>query len=337
MSLTRILRDPRYRELKDHLKLHFPNPGTPKEKPLLIAEPLTKNYSVVGTAFDYLARFELERHFPSASTGQWVAKSVVNKLTKTKGKNAQGSKRLYAGKLIDSEEFSELVLKEIMAAEEGYHKFLKDGLLSDELVKNTILLAQLDVIRRARYHDPKFGIFNPKDVEDLKSLMSIFDYSKFAFQNRLILNPTFGIGSVMVGGADADVIVDDMIIEIKATKKFSLQRSYLNQLIGYSLLARIGGINGDKSLPPINKIGIYYARHGKLWSMDLSEWGTEKHLIEAEKWFQDLVAKPSGYSADEMWALIRGEEIDLDAPGAKERKKARQQRIMALVNRSQTR
>lgn len=334
MSLTRILNDPRYRELKNQLKLQFPNPGTPEEKPPLIAQPLTKNCGVVGTAFDYLARFELERHFPSAFTGEWVAESVVNRLTRGKGKNNSGPPRLYAGKLIDSKEFSEIILQEILTAKESYRKFLDDGFLSDELVKKAILMAQLDVIFRAGYHDPKFGIFSPMDVDDLKSLMSIFDHSKFAFQDRLILNPTFGAGSIMVGGADADIIVDDMLIEIKVTKKYSLQRSYLNQLIGYCLLARIGGINGNKSLSPIHRIGIYYARHGELWSMDLSEWGPENHYIEAEKWFQELVAKPYGYSTDEMWALIRGEEIDLEAPGGKKSKKARLKRFLALMKRS---
>ena len=77
-----------------------------------------------------------------------------------------------------------------------------------------------------------------------------------------VLNPTFE-GSEAVGGADADVIVDGTLIEIKTTSKSEIRREWLWQLLGYVLLDYTDayGING---------IGLYLARQGRLikWDMD---------------------------------------------------------------------
>ena len=41
------------------------------------APPMTKHYSLVGTAFDYLLRFYLEKENPNCVTEPWVAESAV--------------------------------------------------------------------------------------------------------------------------------------------------------------------------------------------------------------------------------------------------------------------
>ena len=42
----------------------------------ILAPPLTKNYSLVGTAFDYLLRFHLQRWNPEANTSDWIAQKI---------------------------------------------------------------------------------------------------------------------------------------------------------------------------------------------------------------------------------------------------------------------
>jgi hypothetical protein len=304
MSLTRILKSTQFQELKSKLKECFPNPGLGEKWPILV-EPQTTNYSLVGTAFDYLFRFELERMYPNVDDGVWVAESMMESLQTYSGDNPQ--KRRFAGKSVSHRDFCKIVLEEMDLAKSNYRKFLAGDTLSDELIKGSILLAQIDVIFRAGIYDENFGIYNQRDISDLKALFELFDASKFSFQDRLILNPTFGYGSVMVGGADADIILDDTLIELKVVKGYTLQRSYLNQMIGYCLLSRIGGINGDFDLAPIKRIGIYYARHGKFWSMDLSEFATDLELKDAENWFQRIVANTYGTTVEKMWKSIRGE------------------------------
>ncbi len=77
-----------------------------------------------------------------------------------------------------------------------------------------------------------------------------------------ILNPTFD-GSNDVGGADADLIVDGCLLEIKTTKNPRLEKQWLYQLLGYVLLDYT-----DRH--QIRQVGIYYARQTKLvrWDVD---------------------------------------------------------------------
>lgn len=51
----------------------------------------------------------------------------------------------------------------------------------------------------------------------------------------VVLNPTF-TGSLLVGGADADLIVDRCLIEIKTTKTATFATEWLQQALGYTLL-----------------------------------------------------------------------------------------------------
>ena len=60
MSLTALIDNDK--ELRDKINSAFLRPKL-ENKPLL-AEPLTKNYSLVGIAFDYIFRFFLENLDP---------------------------------------------------------------------------------------------------------------------------------------------------------------------------------------------------------------------------------------------------------------------------------
>jgi hypothetical protein len=57
--------------------------------------PRTKNYDTVGTALDYLIRFEIQRRAPHAKVYDWVAEKVPDMFffnkTSTKGFRASGS------------------------------------------------------------------------------------------------------------------------------------------------------------------------------------------------------------------------------------------------------
>ena len=75
------------------------------------------------------------------------------------------------------------------------------------------------------------------------------------------LNPNFD-GSLDIGGADADLIVEGTLIDIKATITQKIRPDWLWQLLGYVLLDY-----SDRHR--INSIGLYMARQGIFFQWDL--------------------------------------------------------------------
>ncbi|KKN53025.1 hypothetical protein LCGC14_0606550 [marine sediment metagenome] len=139
---------------------------------------------------------------------------------------------------------------EIKLAEERYTHFLETGQLTDDLIKSALYLSKLEAIFRAGYIVDDIEFIDDEDVEDLRKLISLVDLEFFKANKVCILNPTFGGGSKLVGGADADLVVDDMLIDIKTVKKLTFSREYLDQLIGYYTLY---------------KIGVYFSRYRYLY------------------------------------------------------------------------
>lgn len=97
----------------------------------------------------------------------------------------------------------------------------------------------------------------PSSVDDLCKLSWAF-YEGFAglFSKPATLNPTFD-GSADIGGADADLIVDGCLVDIKATvdPRRSLAPA-LYQLLGYVLLDYTDRYG-------IQEVALYLARQGK--------------------------------------------------------------------------
>jgi hypothetical protein len=78
------------------------------------------------------------------------------------------------------------------------------------------------------------------------------------------LNPTFD-GSHAIGGADADLIVDGLLVELKTTSQDSFERvDHVYQLLGYALLDYTNTYG-------INRVGVYLARRGVLVSWEIDE------------------------------------------------------------------
>src|SRR5262245_53133581 len=71
MSIKVFTNRPEVNTLLKALLPMFPRPRRIRE-PLKVA-PKTKHYMLVGTAFDYLLRFELQRRAPHAKTRKWTA------------------------------------------------------------------------------------------------------------------------------------------------------------------------------------------------------------------------------------------------------------------------
>lgn len=291
MSLTSFLKNKdvkkKFQQKFSKLKVHM--------KKELLAPPLTNHYALVGTAFDYSMRFYLMHLNPSAITKKWVAETAVTLLI-AKGNNPlevsdeKMSKRLDSiGKNGDFDyiKLASKGLEIITQAKKVQSDYMKSGKISDQLLKSAIMLAQLDPIYRAGFIDENLGIVDEGDLKDLKQLISVINPESFKAREICMLNPTFGEASRLVGGADVDFVIDDMIIDIKTTKAPILGEDYFHQLIGYYTLYKIGGIDGMPPKQQINKLGIYSSRYAYLHIIKVQDIIDEKTFPEFLKWFKD--------------------------------------------------
>lgn len=306
MSLTSILSNRNNQELRDKFKTEFLRPEFTL-KTEIKAAPLTNNWGIVGTAFDYLMRFYLQHHNKNTfiQRDAWVAdnsyKALTNRLfTSDRVEIRIGSHR---DKIFKTKDLLKIIIDQYEQTKTNYLKFIENGQLTDDIIANTIFLAKLDTYSRTRIIDQSFDNHNSDDIRDLHSLISLVDKEKFTAKKKCYFNPTFGVGSMLVSGADADLIIDNTLIDIKASKHLRLDREHLNQILGYYILSLIGGVNNNPNDRPIKNIGLYFARHGELWTLPLHQFGDQRKFEEFKDWFVSYVIR-GRMTLDELKDLL---------------------------------
>lgn len=250
MSLLKVLQQP---DIRDRFNQTFPKPKLTQTPPLL-APPRTKNYALVGRAFDYLLRFQIKALNPHAIERGWVTQNALHFL-KT---NAQT--RLYDQAYLF-----------VTEAKEHYADFLQTQQLTDTLIVSALRLAKLEAIYRSKKLDPTLDQIDDEDIVDLKALLAHVNVEQFTSSEPILLNPTFDLGSLVVGGADADLIIGDVLIDIKTVKEFSLERRDFNQLLGYYVLAKLAGIDNSPPGHEIKRLGVYFSRYAYLLTFNVSD------------------------------------------------------------------
>lgn len=223
------------------------------------------------------------RKFPDAKGHKWVAESAVEKFGNYAGLLVYSGRRYEPTSKQEQIDFAAqdpkrvsmfaalycVGTKLIQDARSALAKYIETGDVTDELFRAAFGLVGLDVYFRSGYVT---GIGDKPDVgdmDDLRRLWHTLESSDMCnLEVPLILNPTFGAGSILVGGADADVISDDTLIDIKTTKFAKITQDYYHQLVGYwalSLIGGVGGVAGHK----IGRLGVYFSRYGVLYTMPL--------------------------------------------------------------------
>jgi hypothetical protein len=308
MSLTSFISQP---EIRDGFRAALTKqPPFKPDKPML-APPLTTNYALVGTAFDYLLRFYLERLNPNTKTQGWVAGLGVL--------------------FIEDEQTRKLAKETFRDAEKHHQAYLRDGILTDELISASLHLACLDGSARGgseRFDKDGLTNLDERDIADLRQLISVIPEQDFKVQKASHLNPTFGFASRLVGGGDADIIIDDKIIEIKTTKNLKLEPKHIHQLVGYYILLSLGGLDvkgGNNfhyldEISEINNLSIYFSRHGYLHIIKTKDLIASESLSDFVKWFiksacsnrkelSDYCSNFRGQTAKELLDEVKGERV----------------------------
>lgn len=299
MSLTTLLKQPEiraaFKELTDKPKTPTATEGVNGE---IKAKPITKHYSLIGTSFDYLMRFYLERHNTGCITKRWVANHSINRLMREKGDSEIDIKAKMLLKRVDYEEnpphmkyegdrytfdIGDTVsagVNSYLYAECAYNRYIETGVLDDPIFIASILLGRLDYIFRAGFIDPDIGMVLKDDIQDLKNLICVIPEKEFISKDKCLLNPVFGSGSELVGGADADFIIDNTLIDIKTTQSRTITRESFNQIVGYYVLSKYD------NLYDIEKVSIYFSRFGIKYTYNVNEIINEKNI----KQLKDIIS-----------------------------------------------
>jgi hypothetical protein len=303
MSLTIFIKLP---EVKAKLKPLRPKLPRKINVPLRV-ESRSPRYMLVGTAFDYLLRFELQRRAPHAIPGTLVADSAPECIWQPGCFLSLGMDH----RQMPAQEAEMLAEKEAKRARiivENAKKALAEYVKSEapdrgtqaDLAAHAIRLAKLDDMSRALRLDASFAEADQVNVEELLALLAIVPFNTLLHDKVLLLNPTFGDSSRLVGGADADLIAGDTLIDFKTTKSGEVTAENLDQLLGYFLLGR-NEHRSDPTFPAINRLAIYFCRHGHIWPLEASVWLENPLFDQTEEWFLQPCEESVGPSGSEYY------------------------------------
>ena len=301
MSLTSFLRSPISRPFRDQLKVRWPRPEIELNGSEFVARKGEKGHSLIGTAFDYLLRFKLQRVYDQRviCRGGLIADAtavILNKYNHNfdakKMEIPYGLEDLVLD--IDLNNYNSLnrgLRKYFKSAAEAYceAKRAVESYLSGrnsclyDLANASLTFAKMDVWVRRRWLDPSLGYNQTNDAEELVELLDFNLDALVGSSGRIYLNPTFGKGSGLFGGADADIIVGSRLIDLKCSIHNKVTREHLNQLLSYTLASDYGKINGSKKIQ-LRSVAIFNPRYQSIWSQSLVKWSGKRERDNLQKW-----------------------------------------------------
>lgn len=220
-----------------------------------------KKAGLVGTAFDYVARFILKKY-------QYSINGIIT-----------NEKTYVAKKGLDI-----LICKDDSKAEKAEQCYEKALDLIDEYIKTSnvdivqiinvaIFLAKLEYVYRSGYIQNAEIIrilFTKESQNVIDEIYNLQDSFEKNFINNhfkmkenpytVFYNPTFGMCSAVVGGADADIIMDNTIIDFKTTKNLNSIKKDFEQILGYYLFSK------NLNMESVDSISLYLVRYNKFVS-----------------------------------------------------------------------
>lgn len=150
----------------------------------------------------------------------------------------------FVNKLVEKSKKEITVIKKIInnyKNKTNQYQFIKDSYLKMQNYNNVLLNDVLNVsishsIFFGRDEDIKYKNYN-KEIITKKTYKSIINYIKQKTNNKknILLNPTLGNGYLGIA-ADADLIIDNELIDMKVSKNIGLNINDFIQLIVYATL-----------------------------------------------------------------------------------------------------
>jgi hypothetical protein len=290
------------------------------DAPMLVAP--RNNRSLIGTAFDYLLRFEIGRR--SKVTGEpWTAELIDSEdwwmayaeqiryelrafcIQRKEFRRAEIRERVEQDSPLlnrpvegvlqpariatDPHEiyFRGVVGRVVRQAREAiaaYRALPCPASVDQRLAAHhAIRLAKVDGIVRRASINPTFENAGIEAIDELMELLQIVPWDQLSLGESPMLNPRLGILGV---GADADLICSGCLIDIKTTITPKVTIAFIDQLLSYLIFARWRR-SRDSSFPEVTRLGIYFARHAHFWFCGTRSLTDNPRFAEFEKWFLD--------------------------------------------------
>lgn len=264
MSLTNFIKRPRISKAFDEFASKKRTPAEFKGMECLVRDFEGPN-GLAGTAFDYLARMKIVREFRESKIElhqrEWLSEKVLRSLP--------GHPEFSHEPYFERERWQTHLEKAHSAA----NAYIRNEGCPTCLTLNVQYMAQADLLHRNSWAFDIF--FNPamRVAHELECLLELFKPGElFRPKKSIFLNPAFAL-SVNIGGADADLIVDNRLIDIKMSKQLLVTKSQLLQLAGYKILADLGGLDiADRPHQvQIDRLGVHFPRYNALFEMEVEE------------------------------------------------------------------
>lgn len=203
----------------------------------------------------------------------------------------EGMELKFFGDFTITNHFSEeeVIYNKIIERRRSY--ILGDSVDDNQLAEDCMVLGNLDAFYRSNYiHEQGIFYVSEKDITDLLNLTrETQKFSSFFKMNHtLICNPTFEKASLLVGGVDADVLIDSTLIEIKTESQFGYKADHIRQLIGYYILSLL-----TPSFPKIDKLAIFNPRFGRYVYITIDDINSHFDLIGLSERFIDMLLQSS--------------------------------------------
>ncbi len=261
MSLTTFVKRPAIKDAFKTLGIQERTPASLRDRQLLVPNAEGPR-GLAGTAFDYLARFHIARELRNTNVHVHERKWISERGAEFLGGDVCRSS--------DDKRYWRKALTDARAEVTDYISGRGDLRRLADLCQ---CLGHLDLlVRRMDAFDSTFRPLPNVSEEVLKLIDWLDPVDQFGPCQLCILNPEF-VAAPQVSGADADLVVDDRLIELKTSAKPTVSLDYLLQLAGYAALQRMGGIRlADGAYEtPFASVGIYFARYGALVQWSLGE------------------------------------------------------------------
>ena len=295
-------------EVRQEIDSVYPNPGSDVKGDLVVANN-GYSHKLVGSAFEFLCKVWLYRKCNEAicpgrhkswelndnDDGKWIRFAKESRIPEISVTIFEGMKwEEYEEGPSNEKEWEEMNEQRPdwdyrspvqWAYDEDLSKivnqFVETGMNAEGVVKAALLDAGWKSEEDLQSWINR-GAFEEDLLTEMENLFELLREQDWADGDRLFDNPGFGKHRYILAG-EGDLLIDDLLVDVKTTENPSFTNSFWRQLLLYYLLndvqrelydeenVRSGREPFKGKYPEISRVGVYFARYGELKTVDLDD------------------------------------------------------------------